>query len=61
MVAFSVAIPLLAALLVVNRQAAATDLDCADIGRHDFTVRQPDDPHRFDADKDGIGCESRQS
>jgi hypothetical protein len=37
------------------------DLDCADIPRHDFTVRQPDDPHRFDRDKDGIGCESRQS
>jgi hypothetical protein len=36
------------------------DLDCADIGRHDFTVRQPD-PHHFDADKDGVGCESRRS
>lgn len=34
------------------------DLDCGDITRKDFTVLQPD-PHRFDADKDGIGCESR--
>jgi hypothetical protein len=36
------------------------DLDCADISQEDFTVLEPD-PHRFDADKDGIGCESRQS
>jgi Protein of unknown function (DUF1524) len=37
------------------------DLDCADIGRHNFTVlwNVPDpDPHHFDGDKDGIGCES---
>lgn len=37
------------------------DLDCPEIGRSDFTVRHdvPDpDPHRFDADHDGIGCES---
>jgi flagellar hook assembly protein FlgD len=37
------------------------DLDCADIGRSDFTVRwgvaRPD-PHGFDADRDGVGCES---
>ncbi len=33
------------------------DLDCPDIGRHNFTVLAPD-PHRFDADHDGIGCES---
>ncbi len=33
------------------------DLDCKDIGRKNFTVLQPD-PHRFDRDKDGIGCES---
>lgn len=33
------------------------DLDCADIGATDFTVRQPD-PHGFDGDEDGIGCES---
>jgi hypothetical protein len=33
------------------------DLDCADIGVKDFTVRPPD-PHGFDADGDGVGCES---
>ena len=33
------------------------DLDCADIGRQDFRVVGAD-PHRFDADRDGIGCES---
>lgn len=32
------------------------DLDCADIGVS-MTVYQPD-PHGFDADYDGIGCES---
>jgi hypothetical protein len=33
------------------------DLDCPDIGATDFTVRAPD-PHGFDADNDGVGCES---
>ena len=33
------------------------DLDCGDITYRRFTVLQPD-PHRFDGDKDGIGCES---
>ena len=33
------------------------DLDCRDISQKNFTVLQPD-PHRFDGDKDGIGCES---
>ncbi len=33
------------------------DLDCKDILQKRFTVLQPD-PHRFDGDKDGIGCES---
>lgn len=33
------------------------DLDCSDIPHRRFAVLQPD-PHRFDADKDGIGCES---
>jgi len=33
------------------------DLDCKDIPSNKFTVLQPD-PHRFDGDKDGIGCES---
>jgi hypothetical protein len=33
------------------------DLDCPDIGETDFTV-QGADPHGFDADNDGVGCES---
>lgn len=33
------------------------DLDCRDIPYRDFRVLPPD-PHRFDGDKDGIGCES---
>ena len=33
------------------------DLDCGDISQKKFTVLQPD-PHRFDGDKDGVGCES---
>ena len=33
------------------------DLDCGDTSQKRFTVLQPD-PHRFDGDKDGIGCES---
>lgn len=33
------------------------DLDCGDIPFRRFTV-VGSDPHRFDADKDGIGCES---
>ena len=33
------------------------DLNCGDIHQKRFTVLQPD-PHRFDGDKDGIGCES---
>ena len=33
------------------------DLDCGDITYRRFVVRQPD-PHNFDADGDGIGCES---
>lgn len=33
------------------------DLDCKDIPQKRFTVLQPD-PHRFDGDYDGIGCES---
>jgi len=32
------------------------DLDCADIPYRRFTVLAPD-PHRFDGDHDGIGCE----
>jgi micrococcal nuclease len=33
------------------------DLDCGEIEYRRFEVRQPD-PHGFDGDKDGIGCES---
>jgi len=33
------------------------DLDCGDVSPHWFTVLPPD-PYRFDADHDGIGCES---
>ena len=33
------------------------DLDCPDIPHRNFRVRPPD-PHRFDGDGDGIGCES---
>jgi micrococcal nuclease len=33
------------------------DLDCGDIGFRRFEVRAPD-PHHFDGDADGIGCES---
>jgi hypothetical protein len=33
------------------------DLNCSDIPQTDFTVRQPD-PHGFDIDGDGIGCET---
>lgn len=33
------------------------DLDCGDIAARRFTVRLPD-PHNFDGDNDGIGCEA---
>jgi len=33
------------------------DLDCAEVAGEDFTVLSPD-PHGFDADGDGVGCES---
>jgi hypothetical protein len=33
------------------------DLDCGDIPHRRFTVLAPD-PHRFDADGNGVGCES---
>ena len=33
------------------------DLDCGDISHRNFTVLQPD-PHRFDGNYDGIGCEN---
>lgn len=34
------------------------DLNCDDIPYRNFTVLPPD-PHRFDGNKDGIGCESK--
>jgi len=37
--------------------ANSPDLDCGDITDRRFTV-QGSDPHRFDRDRDGIGCES---
>jgi hypothetical protein len=33
------------------------DLDCEDVNGSDFTVLPPD-PHRFDREGDGLGCES---
>jgi micrococcal nuclease len=36
---------------------APPDLDCGDISYRRFQVLQPD-PHNFDGDADGIGCES---
>ena len=32
------------------------DLDCKDIAQHNF-LALPQDPHMFDPDKNGIGCE----
>jgi len=33
------------------------DLDCGDISQKNFTVLPPD-PHNFDGDHDGVGCET---
>jgi micrococcal nuclease len=33
------------------------DLDCADVSFRRFRVLAPD-PHRFDLNHDGVGCES---
>jgi hypothetical protein len=46
--------PVLSGLLY---PAAAPDLDCADVNGSNFTVRPPD-PHGFDGNSDGVGCES---
>jgi hypothetical protein len=35
------------------------NLNCKDIPYRKFKVLSPD-PHRFDRDKDGIGCESKK-
>jgi hypothetical protein len=37
--------------------AGSSDLDCGDIGARRFPV-VGSDPHRFDGDHDGVGCES---
>jgi hypothetical protein len=37
--------------------SAPPDLDCGDIAFRSFVVLAPD-PHRFDGDHDGIGCET---
>jgi|GEM_PF-944579 hypothetical protein len=40
--------------------APPPDLDCKDIPYRNFRVDwRFGDPHRFDADRDGIGCEGR--
>lgn len=36
---------------------APPDLDCPEIQYRDFVVYPPD-PHHFDGDKDGVGCET---
>ncbi|MDX2239160.1 MAG: excalibur calcium-binding domain-containing protein [Leptolyngbyaceae cyanobacterium bins.302] len=36
------------------------ELDCKNISHRNFKVLRPD-PHRFDRDKDGIGCEQKSS
>jgi hypothetical protein len=49
---------------VISRRlypAAAADLDCADIRYRNFRAlwNVPDtDPHHFDGNRDGIGCQS---
>jgi micrococcal nuclease len=37
--------------------AQTGDLDCGDVTYRRFRVLSPD-PHRFDAEGDGLGCES---
>ncbi len=36
----------------------APDLDCDDIWYENFRVVKHPDPHGFDADADGVGCET---
>ena len=38
---------------------APPDLNCKNIPQKNFRVLPPD-PHEFDRDKDGIGCESKK-
>lgn len=43
-------------LVCIFPLSAVGDLDCSDIPYRGFTVRDPD-PHFFDGDFDGVGCE----
>ena len=45
----------------IRLKSEVGDLDCGDSSYTNFTVRHsvtPADPHVFDGDKDGVGCES---
>ncbi len=44
-------------VLATLRPFPPPDLDCGDIPYRNFVVLPPD-PHHFDGDGDGIGCES---
>ncbi|MFB9800329.1 hypothetical protein [Streptomonospora salina] len=57
--ALSVAAPG-AALAQESIPSPPPDLDCSDVEQDNFEV-SPGDPHRFDADNDGIGCEDDES
>lgn len=41
----------------IRARSEVGDLDCADVDGRRFTVLAPD-PHGFDGDDDGVGCES---
>ncbi len=41
----------------ITPYAEAGDLDCGDVPHRRFAVRAPD-PHGFDGNNDGVGCES---
>ncbi len=43
--------------MMVLARLIPPDLNCGDIPFKRFAVLPPD-PHRFDGDKDGVGCES---
>jgi hypothetical protein len=45
----------------IPTKAVAGNLNCANVPYRDLTVAVHPDPHGFDADKDGIGCESPSS
>jgi hypothetical protein len=44
-------------LATIRKAAATPDLGCADVNGRNFTVLAPD-PHGFDREGDGLGCES---